>query len=283
MQRMQLALDLHVNELFFWDDIAFGGTPFAINRVVVLMILASVLCIAFFLLGSRRGAIVPKGLQTMAETGYLFVRNQIAIDVIGPADGPKYAGYLCTLFFFIFFGNLLEIIPLVNFPVNSRMAIPALLAFLTYIIFNFIGIKKQGFRHYVGGTLFPPGVPKVIKPLLALIELFSVFVIRPLTLAIRLLANMMAGHVLLTIFFLFSAEFVALKPALPVGLMTALVGSVLIVFEMLVISIQAYIFTMLTAFYIAESIHGHGEEDPTVSTEHGVPDSPIDAAARAAA
>jgi F-type H+-transporting ATPase subunit a len=280
---MQLALDLNVNELFFWKAIAFAGTPFAINRVVLLMMLASVLCIAFFLLGSRRGAIVPKGFQTIAETGYLFVRNQIAIDVIGPEEGPKYANYLTALFFFIFFGNLLEIIPFVNFPVNSRMAIPAVLAILTYVIFNFIGIKKQGFRHYFGGTLFPPGVPLAIKPLLALIELFSVFVIRPLTLAIRLLANMMAGHVLLTIFFLFSAEYVALKPALPLGIMTALVGSILIIFEMLVISIQAYIFTMLTAFYIAEAIHGHGEEDPSVSTEHGVPDSPVDAAATAAA
>jgi F-type H+-transporting ATPase subunit a len=280
---MQLALDVNVNELFFWKAIAFGGTPFAINRVVILMILASLLCIVFFLLGSRRGAIVPTGLQTMAETGYLFVRNQIAIDVIGPEDGPKYASYLTALFFFIFFGNLLEIIPGINFPVNSRMAIPALLSVLTYIIFNVIGIKKQGFRHYFGGTLFPPGVPKLIYIILTPIELFSVFVIRPLTLAVRLLANMMAGHVLLTIFFLFSADFVVLKPSLPLGIMTAVVGAVLIVFEMLVISIQAYIFTMLTAFYIAESIHGHGEEDPTVSTEHGVPDSPIDAAASAAA
>jgi F-type H+-transporting ATPase subunit a len=280
---VQLALDLNVNELFFWKAIAFGGTPFAINRVVLLMMVSSLLCVAFFFLGSRRRAIVPKGFQTMVETGYLFVRNQIAIDVIGPEDGPKYANYLTALFFFIFFGNLLEIIPLFNFPVNSRMAIPALLALITYVIFNFIGIKKQGFRHYVGGTLFPPGVPLAIKPILALIELFSVFVIRPLTLAIRLLANMMAGHVLLTIFFLFSAEFVALKPSLPLGIMTAAVGSVLIVFEMLVISIQAYIFTMLTAFYIAEAIHGHGEEDPTISTEHGVPDSPVDAAATAVA
>jgi F-type H+-transporting ATPase subunit a len=280
---MQLALDINVNELFFWKAVAFAGTPFAINRVVLLMMLASLLCIAFFLLGSRRGAIVPKGLQTMAETGYLFVRNQIAIDVIGPQDGPKYASYLTALFFFIFFGNLLEIIPGINFPVNSRMAIPALLSALTYIIFNFIGIRKQGLRHYFGGTLFPPGVPKPVYLILAPIELFSVFIIRPLTLAVRLLANMMAGHVLLTIFFLFSADFVVLKPSLPLGIMTAVVGALLIVFEILVISIQAYIFTMLTAFYIAESIHGHGEEDPTVSTEHGVPDSPIDAAASAAA
>jgi F-type H+-transporting ATPase subunit a len=280
---VQMALDLNVNEVFFWKAIAFAGTPFAINRVVLLMFLASLLCLAFFFLGSRRGAIVPRGLQTMAETAYLFVRNQIAIDVIGPEEGPKYANYLAALFFFIFFGNLLEIVPLVNFPVTSRMAIPFLLSILTYIIFNFIGIKKQGFRHYFGGTLFPPGVPKLVYIILAPIELFSVFIIRPLTLMVRLLANMMAGHVLLTIFFLFSADFVALKPSLPLGIMTAAVAAVLIVFELLVISIQAYIFTMLTAFYIAESIHGHGEEDPSVSTEHGVPDSPVDAAARAAA
>jgi F-type H+-transporting ATPase subunit a len=163
------------------------------------------------------------------------------------------------------------------------MAIPFALSILTYIIFNFVGIKKQGFRHYFGGTLFPPGVPKPVYIILAPIEFFSVFIIRPLTLAVRLLANMMAGHVLLTIFFLFSADFVAFKPSLPLGIMTAAVAAVLIVFELLVISIQAYIFTMLTAFYIAESIHGHGEEDPSVSTEHGIPDSPVDAAARAAA
>ncbi|MEA2507753.1 MAG: F-type H+-transporting ATPase subunit a [Actinomycetota bacterium] len=280
---MQLALDLNVNEVFFWKAVAFAGTPFAINRVVLLMIFASVLCLAFFFLGSRKGAIVPKGFQTLAETGYLFVRNQIAIDVIGPEEGPKYANYLAALFFFIFFGNLLEIVPGINFPVTSRMAIPALLSGLTYIIFNFIGIKKQGFRHYFGGTLFPPGVPKAIYIILTPIELFSVFIIRPLTLAVRLLANMMAGHVLLTIFFIFSADFVAFKPSLPLGLMTGVVGAVLIVFELLVISIQAYIFTMLTAFYIAEAIHGHGEEDPSVSTEHGLSDSPVDAAARAAA
>jgi F-type H+-transporting ATPase subunit a len=280
---VQLAIDVNVNKSFFWKAVAFSGTPFAINRVVLLMIFASIVCLAFFFLGSRRGALVPKGFQTLAETGYLFVRNQIAIDVIGPEEGPKYADYLAALFFFIFFCNLLEIVPGINFPVTSRMAIPFLLSILTYIIFNFIGIKKQGFRHYIGGTLFPPGVPKLVYIILAPIELFSVFIIRPLTLMVRLLANMMAGHVLLTIFFLFSAEFVAFKPALPLGIVTAAVGAVLIVFEMLVISIQAYIFTMLTAFYIAEAIHGHGEEDPSVSTEHGMDDSPVDAAARAAA
>ncbi|MGH2788198.1 MAG: F0F1 ATP synthase subunit A [Actinomycetota bacterium] len=259
-------MEIDVNELFFWEPLAFEGTPFEINRVVILMVVASLLCVAFFLLGARRGSLVPKGLQNLVETAYLFVRDSIAIDVIGPKEGLKYAPYLGSIFFFIFFANLLEIVPGINFPVTSRMAIPAFLALLTYVIFNFVGIKKHGFR-YFKDTLFPPGVPWPIYVLLTPIEFFSVFVIRPLTLAVRLLANMMAGHVLLTIFFLFSADFIAPDISLPLGLLTAVVAAVLILFELLVISIQAYIFTMLSAFYIAEAIHGHGEEDHD-STEH---------------
>lgn len=256
--------ELDPNHLFLWDPIWLEGTPFEINRVVLLMFLASFLCIAFFWLGARRGSLVPKGLQNIAESAYFFVRDQIAIDVIGPKDGLRFAPYLATIFFFIFFMNLLEIVPGINFPVTSRMAIPAALALLTYLIFNIVGIVKQGPLRYFKDTLFPPGVPMAVKPLLAIIELFSVFLIRPLTLAIRLFANMMAGHVLLTIFFLFTHGFLVADfnvITLPLGIVTGIVAAGLIVFEMLVISIQAYIFTMLTAFYIAESIHGHGEHE----------------------
>ena len=269
---MPVAIEVDINHLFFWDPIWFEGTPFAINRVVLLMLFASLACITFFLWAARKKALVPKGSQNLAETGYLVVRNNIAIDTIGP-EGAKYAPYLAAVFFFIFFNNLLEIIPGINFPVTSRMAIPAALAFLTWVIFNVVGIIKQGPFRYFKDTLFPPGLPGgffgvIIKILLAIIELFSVFIIRPATLAIRLLANMMAGHVLLTIFFLFTHDFIIENfklATLPLGILTFIVSCALIVFELLVISIQAYIFTMLTAFYIAESIHGHGDHDE----EHG--------------
>ena len=261
--------DFDVNHLFFWEPFALEGTPFAINRVVVLMWVAGLLCTLFFLIGARRGTLVPRGLQNLAETAYLFVRNNIAIDVIGPKEGVKYANYLATLFYFIFFSNLLEILPGINFPVTSRMAIPAALAFFTWVIFNAIGIAKQGAFRYFKDTLFPPGVPKAIYILLTPIEFFSVFIIRPFTLAVRLFANMVAGHTLLTIFFLFTNDFLRenLGPTSPFGVVTLLISCVLIVFELLVISLQAYIFTMLTAFYIAESVHGHGE-DTEVSTQH---------------
>jgi F-type H+-transporting ATPase subunit a len=255
-------MEIDVNELFFWEPVAFKGTFFEINRPVLLMFVSSLLCLAFFLAGARRGRLVPKGIQNLAETAYFFVRNNIAIDMMGPEQGARYAPYLASLFFFIFFANLLEIVPGINFPVTARMAIPAFLALLSYVIFNAVGIARQGPINYIRNTLFPPGVPLPIVPLLALIELFSTFVIRPLTLAIRLMANMMAGHVLLTIFFLFSAEFIEFGPRLPLGIVTAIVAAALIVFELLVIAIQAYIFTMLTAFYISEALHGHGEAEP---------------------
>jgi F-type H+-transporting ATPase subunit a len=253
-------MELDVNELFFWEPIAFAGTPFEINRVVILMFVASIACMTFFLVAART-TLVPKGMHNLAETAYLFVRDRIAIDVIGPGEGLKFAPYLAALFYFIFFANLLEIVPGINFPVTSRMAIPVALAVLTYIISNAVGIMRQGPINYFKAILFPPGVPWPIYFLLTPIEFFSTFIIRPLTLSIRLLANMIAGHVLLTIFFLFSAEFVTLDlVVLPLGLVSALVAAVLILFELLVIGIQAYIFTTLTAFYISEAIHGHGEE-----------------------
>jgi len=272
-----VAIEIDPVHLFEWPAIWFEGTPFAINRVVILMWLASLVCTAFFLAGARRAALVPRGVQNLAETAYLFVRNQIAIDIIGPKDGLRYAPYLAALFFFIFFNNLLEVVPGINFPVTSRMAIPAFLAIVTWFIFNIIGMVRQGPIRYFKDTLFPPGLPGgiggiFIKGLLAIIELFSVFFIRPLTLAVRLLANMMAGHVLLTIFFLFTHDFLVenIGPATPLGVFTLAMSAVLIVFELLIISIQAYIFTMLTAFYIAESIHGHGEEqhEEHVETPH---------------
>jgi F-type H+-transporting ATPase subunit a len=266
---MQLAIELDINHLFFWDPVLFKGETFEINRVALLMLFAAFVCCAFFLYGAAKKALVPKGGQNLAETAYLFVREKIAIDVIGPKDGPKYAGYLATVFFFILFMNILAIVPGIHFAPTSRMAIPFMLAILTWIIFNIVGVVKQGPVGYLKGILFPPGVPKLVYILLTPIEFFSVFIVRPLTLMVRLLANMMAGHVLLTIFFLFTHEFLVtnIGPTAPLGIITLAVAAILMMLELLVVFMQAYIFTMLTAFYISESVHGHGAEEHLVSGE----------------
>jgi F-type H+-transporting ATPase subunit a len=260
---MVLAIELDPIHLFNWDPILFEGTPFELNRVSLLTLLGAALCIGFFLYGAAKKSLVPKGASNIAETLYMFVREKIAVDVIGPKDGPRFAGYLASVFFFILFMNVLAIVPGINFAPTSRMAIPFMMAILTYLIFNIVGIIKQGPLGYLKGTLFPPGAPKWVYVLLTPIEFFSVFIVRPLTLMVRLLANMMAGHVLLTIFFLFTHDFLVknLGPAAPLGLVTIVVAAALMMLELLVIVMQAYIFTMLTAFYIAESVHGHGSED----------------------
>ncbi len=260
-------MEIDVPHLFLWDPILFEGTAYAVNRVVLLMFVAALACIGFFLYGAAKRA---TGRGSLAETGYSFIRNQIAIDVIGP-EGAKYAGYLATVFFFILFSNIFAIIPFVNFAPTSRPAIPAFLAILTWLIFNVVGIIKQGPIKYFKDTLFPPGVPWPIYILLTPIELFSVFIVRPLTLAVRLLANMMAGHVLLTIFFLFTHNLLVenLGPTSPLGVLTLAVGIALMMLELLVIFMQAYIFTMLSAFYIAEAVHGHGDHDEEHDHEVG--------------
>lgn len=254
-------MELDVFHLFLWEPFAFEGTPFAINRVVLLMYFAALACILFFVIGARQASVRPKGMGLVAESAYRLVRDNIAIDVIGP-EGVKYAPLLATMFWFIFFSNFLEITPGINFPVTSRMALPAMLALLSWVVFNVVGIAKNGLG-YFRDTLFPPGVPWPVYILLTPIEIASVFIIRPLTLAIRLFANMMAGHVLLTVFFLFTEDLLLhAAPALkPLGIITFLVASLLVVFELMVIVIQAYIFTTLTAFYIAEALHGHGDHD----------------------
>jgi F-type H+-transporting ATPase subunit a len=254
-------MELDVFHLFLWEPFAFEGTPFAINRVVLLMYFAALGCILFFVVGARKASVRPKGMGLIAESSYRLVRDNIAIDVIGP-EGAKYAPFLATMFWFIFFSNLLEITPGVSFPVTSRMALPALLALISWVWFNGVGIAKNGFG-YFKETLFPPGVPWPVYILLTPIELASVFIIRPLTLAIRLFANMMAGHVLLTVFFLFTEDLLLhAAPVLkPLGIITFVVACLLVIFELMVIVIQAYIFTTLTAFYIAEALHGHGEHE----------------------
>lgn len=284
---MTLAITVDIPHLFFWDPILFEGTPFEFNRVALLMLVGAALCLAFFLYGAAKKALVPRAGQNLAETAYLFVRDKIAIDVIGPTDGPRYAGYLAAVFFFILFMNVLAVVPGIHFAPTARMAIPFMLAILSWLIFNIVGIVRQGAWGYLKGILFPPGVPKPVYILLTPIEFFSVFIVRPLTLMVRLLANMMAGHVLLTIFFLFTHDFLLddVGISAPLGILTFAVACALLVFEMLVISIQAYIFTMLSAFYIAESIHGHGDHaDTTEHESHQVESqTPLEAPATATA
>jgi F-type H+-transporting ATPase subunit a len=229
-----------------------GG--FCLNRVVVYMFLVALIVIVPFAMAASRSNLVPRGVQNVVESVIEFIREQIAIQVIG-REGLAFVPFLTALFMFIFVGNLFEVIPFIQFPVNSRIAVPMFLAGVSYFLFIIVGIRYQGLGFFKN-ALFPPGVPKAMYLLLTPIEFVSTFLVRPFTLTVRLLANMIAGHLILTIFFVGAVYLVLSPPLGPVaGVAAFALGTALIAFEILVSILQAYIFTILTAVYLAGAVH----------------------------
>lgn len=246
-------------EDFFPGALLFEGTPFELSRITAIgMLMTGILCL-LFLLAFRNPKLVPRGIQNVGEVAMDFVKVQIVDEIIGK-DGRKYTPYLATLFFMILFWNVTGILPFLNIPATSVIGVPAFLAITSYIVFNVAGIRKQGVGPYLYANLFPPGVPKPLYILLTPIEFFSTFVLRPITLALRLMVNMMAGHLMLVLFYsaawymVFVYDEIALK-FLGLGVYVAGFGFTL--FEVLVVVIQAYIFTLLTAVYIAGATSEH--------------------------
>jgi F-type H+-transporting ATPase subunit a len=241
-----------VSQLVQWKTLFFKGTPFAVNKIVLLMWLAVALVFTFFWQAGRRTSLVPSGVQNAAESVIDFVENGIIMQTIGP-DGLAWLPFLLTIFCFIFVLNIYEVIPGIQMPVDARMAVPAFLAILVWFIFNFVGIRKQGLFSYFKTMLFPPGVPVFLYVLVTPIELVSTLFIRPLSLAVRLFANMLAGHLLLATFAVLSAALFSstyVGAVVPGALLVALTG-----FEVLVAVLQAFIFTILTAVYIGGALH----------------------------
>jgi len=243
-----------ISHLIEWPDIFFKDTAFAVNKVVLLMWASAILSILLFVLGSRKSKLVPTGMQNLAESAIDFVDNNIVMETIGP-DGRKFTPFLTTLFTFILFCNLWEVIPFMQMPVNARMALPVFFSLLVWVIFNTVGIAKQGFFGYFKGIMFPPGVPKPIYILVTPIELVSVIIVRPLSLAVRLFANMLAGHLLI----LFMAGGLAVLLGIAaLGWFTLPAAVAFYIFEVgLVATLQAFIFATLTAIYFGGAVEAH--------------------------
>lgn len=229
------------------------GVDFCLDRGVVYMFLAAAIVIVIFVMAARHTGLVPRGIRNFVESVVGFIREEIAIQVIGQ-EGRPWVPFLTSMFTFILVGNLFGIIPGIQFPVNGRIAIPAFLALLVWVLFNLAGVRSQGVA-YFKNALFPPGVPKGMYLLLTPIEFVSTFMLRPFTLAVRLLANMMAGHLILAIFFLGTAYLLAKPATIPFAVPAFALSVALVGFEILVAVLQAYIFTILTAVYIAGAVH----------------------------
>jgi F-type H+-transporting ATPase subunit a len=246
-------------EDFYWPVIG-GDSNWAITRPMVVMAISVVLLAWFFVTVAGKLTVVPGKRQWVAEQAYGFVRNSIARDVIGAKDFRPYIPLLMTLFTLILFNNVMGVLPFVQFQTMSRIAFPIVLTLIVYIVYHTVAIRrKHGVIGYLK-SLVPPGLPLWLRPIMFFLEVLTYFIIRPLTLALRLFGNMLAGHLMLLVFILGgeyllvhgSSIFIQLS-----GILGLAFGVVMTFFELLVQFLQAFIFTLLTALYISDAVSEH--------------------------
>ncbi|WP_084466921.1 F0F1 ATP synthase subunit A [Nocardia arthritidis] len=254
-----LAAEFHAPSLtdFFPPAVLFEGTPFELDRLMLIRILMTAVLSVVMVLAFRSPRIVPRGLQNVAEIGLVFVKEQICDEVLGKESGRKFFPLIATIFFTVLFLNFSGVVPGLNISSNARIGMPLVLAVIAYLTFNYVGIKKYGFLNYMRSSIVVPNVPAALHVLLIPIEFVSTFILRPFTLTVRLMANMLAGHIMLVLFFSATWFFLFdatswMKVFSPFSLLAGL-GFTL--FELLVIFLQAYVFALLTAVYIGLAQH----------------------------
>ena len=243
-----MAIELHPLHQFEIQRIVplhIGGIDISYTNSALLMTIVVVLITALTVLGTRKASLVPDRWQSVAEMMYEFVADMV--DSNAGHGARDYFPFVFTLFVFILFANLIGLVPW-SFTITSHIIVTFALALVVFIGVTIIGFARHGV-HFL--RLFvPEGVPPVLLLLLVPIEVLSYF-IRPFTLAIRLFANMLAGHTMLAIFGGFAAS-IGFLAIFPVAINIALVG-----LELLVALLQAYVFAILTCLYLRDALHLH--------------------------
>jgi F-type H+-transporting ATPase subunit a len=236
---------------FYLPSLVDGAYPW-LTKITLMVWLAVAAIIVFFLVAYRNPKLVPGKTQWIAESLYGFGRDSVAREVIGAKEGLRFAPYLATLFIFVLVTNVFSIIPFLQLSPNSHIAFPAVLAVISWIMFIYLGIRKHGVFGYFKFAVIIPGVPWPMYILLVPIELVSTFILRPFTLALRLFANMFAGHVILLVFTLGGFVLAESSNVLikPISVLSWAMAIALTLFELMIAVLQAYVFALLTASYV---------------------------------
>ncbi len=238
----------------FWQPYV-GEGAFALTRPMTLMVFSTVLIAVVMLLATKRLSVVPTKGQALTEGVYDLVRNSIGREILGSKDFLRFVPLLFSMFLLILVNNLFGVIPVLQYPTMARIGFPLALAIVVYLVYLFIGMRRKGVFGYLKGLL-PPGIPWWLVPLFFFLEIVTFFVTRPATLTLRLFGNMFAGHMLLLLMAL-GGEHLLLHggPILKIASIGPFAMAFLLtIFELLVEFLQAYIFTLLAALYIAGSL-----------------------------
>jgi F-type H+-transporting ATPase subunit a len=235
-----------VRPIHFLPPLHLGPYDVSFTNASLLMLIVVGTVLLFLAGGARRGALVPGRWQSMAESTYLFVEHMIR-DTIGD-NGRQYFPIVFSIFLFVLFANLFGMLPY-SFTVTSHIIVTFAMAIVIFIGVTIIGFARHGLDYF--HLFLPSGTPWIMAPLLFFIELFS-YLARPVSLSIRLAANMMAGHTMLKVIGGFVIALGILGGWLPFALLVVLNG-----FEIFVALLQAYIFTILTCVYLNDAVNMH--------------------------
>ncbi len=243
---------------FFPDAIFGAGTFFSFTRMTLARVLVAVVVCLVLGIGASRLRLIPTRGQQLLEVLAEFVRKSICVDMLGEAVGRRYAPLIGLILIGVFGMNVTGIIPGIDIAASSVMAVPLVFAVLAYAAMIYSGIRAHGVGEFLVSQLFPPGVPKALYLLITPIEFLSTFVVRPATLAIRLLANMISGHFLLAMTYFGTSALLAAAGAMKgLALLTGAAAIVVTLFELFIAALQAYIFAVLTTVYIKLSVESH--------------------------
>jgi F-type H+-transporting ATPase subunit a len=229
-----------------------GGLGVNFTQANLMMVIGAVLVMALLYYGAKPRAVVPGRLQAAAELSHDFI-YRMAVDQIGP-EGKRFFPFVFTLFFFVLMGNLLGMVPFA-FTYTSHIAITAALAVMVIVLVTIVALVEHGWNFFT--YFFPAGAPVWLAPLIIPIEIIS-YLSRPISLSVRLFANMVAGHVMFAVF----ASFIVMLGSMGVIGMVGAAGPlainvVLMGFELLVAALQAYVFAILTCIYLHDAVHLH--------------------------
>ncbi|MFT4299554.1 MAG: F0F1 ATP synthase subunit A [Aeromicrobium sp.] len=224
---------------------------------MLLAVFSLLIVVVLFAAAARPAAVVPGRLQFAGELVYGFVRNGIARDNLGSKDYSRFVPFLFSIFVFVFVNNYYGLIPFLQFPTMSHIGFPLAIAVITWLVYNGAGIAKKGFFGYLKHETVPAGMTGPILLLLVPLEFLSNILLRPITLTLRLFATMFAGHLLLTLFSL-GGEYLLLHSentlAIPAGIASVILFIGISFLEVLIMFLQAYVFTLLAAMYIGEAL-----------------------------
>lgn len=241
---------LHQFEVYTYIPLSFLGIDVSFTNASLFMILSVALFCVLANFATKSTNLIPSRLQCIFEKAYLFIQS--VIQSCAGRDGLVYFPYILGLFIFVFFSNTIGLLP-GSFTTTSQLAVTGTLSLVVFVSVTVIGFMKHGLKFLK--IFVPEGVPLYIMPILVPIEIIS-YLVRPISLSVRLFANMVSGHVLLKVFAFF-AVMIAQTKFLPLALVPIFIHVGMTFFELAVAFLQAYVFTILSCIYLNDALHTH--------------------------